>query len=86
MAAGFHYMLGRQVFRMSMDIISDRGLCEPSVVLSGGTFYNRILDQALCESFEQAGIRVFQNSLVPSGDGGLALGQVYLSEKKVRIC
>jgi len=49
------------------------------VVLSGGTFYNKILLKNIYEQLAQKDIKVFTNEKVPCGDGGLALGQAYLA-------
>ena len=61
-------------------------LCEKSemqeveqVVLSGGTFVNRILLKEVYEGLIQKGKKVYINEKVPCGDGGIALGQLYLT-------
>ena len=48
------------------------------VLLSGGTFLNRLLTGEVLRLFEVEGRSVFLNRLVPPGDGGLFLGQMYL--------
>ena len=49
------------------------------VALSGGVFQNRLLTE-LCESvLEEAGFTVLTHALVPSNDGGLALGQAVVA-------
>ncbi len=55
-------------------------LTPPSVpvLLSGGTFLNRLLTGEVIRRFEAEGRIVFLNRLVPPGDGGLFLGQMYL--------
>ena len=45
------------------------------VVLSGGCFANRILLSRLLELLPPAGLEVFVHRSVPTGDGGIALGQ-----------
>lgn len=52
---------------------------KPSIVLSGGTFYNRILVEALSEKFAEKELQWYINEQVPSGDGGLCLGQAFLA-------
>lgn len=52
---------------------------KPAIALAGGTFLNRILFQGVKNHLEAGGYEVFFNRLVPPGDGGLSLGQVYLS-------
>ena len=49
------------------------------VVLSGGTFYNKIILKNICEKLSKNHIQVYINEKVPCGDGGLALGQAYLA-------
>lgn len=49
------------------------------VALSGGSFINRILLREVAEGLEAAGRKVYTNEKVPCGDGGIALGQLYLS-------
>lgn len=45
------------------------------VVLSGGTFQNAILLQELSRALEKEDFAVYTHRLVPSNDGGIALGQ-----------
>src|SRR5208337_4002898 len=45
------------------------------VCLSGGTFHNVYLSQRLEARLSEAGFEVFTQKEVPSGDGGLSLGQ-----------
>ncbi len=47
------------------------------VCLSGGVMYNRYIPATIEAYLKKKGIRVHRNSLVPCGDGGIALGQVY---------
>ena len=48
-------------------------------VLSGGSFINRILMSEVISGLEAKGKQVYTNEKVPCGDGGIALGQIYLS-------
>ena len=45
------------------------------VFLSGGCFINRLLLRMLASRLKDLGMEVYTHSRVPSGDGGLALGQ-----------
>jgi hydrogenase maturation protein HypF len=45
------------------------------VVLSGGVFQNQMLLEGLSQGLGQAGFKVFSHNLVPTNDGGIALGQ-----------
>ena len=47
------------------------------IALSGGSLYNRILLDAIASSLEKLGYGVFMNAKVPTGDGGISLGQIY---------
>lgn len=54
--------------------------CAAQIVLSGGTFQNRILlERTICR-LEEQGYMVYINEQVPPGDGGLCLGQAYLCD------
>ena len=55
-----------------------RGRGVEAVALSGGTFQNRILLERVWESLLREGFSVYRNERVPSGDGGICLGQAYL--------
>ncbi len=50
------------------------------VVLSGGTFLNRILLEQTIDSLESDGFKVYFSEQLPPGDGGICLGQAYLSK------
>jgi len=49
------------------------------VCLSGGTFHNVYLSQRLEARLSEAGFEVFTQKEVPSGDGGLSLGQALVA-------
>jgi len=49
------------------------------VCLSGGTFHNVYLSQRLEARLSEAGFKVFTQKEVPSGDGGLSLGQALIA-------
>lgn len=52
-----------------------------SIALAGGTFLNQLLTPWMIDDLEALGYQVFMNEKVPPGDGGLSLGQIYLSQK-----
>jgi hydrogenase maturation protein HypF len=54
------------------------------VCLSGGTFHNVYLSQRLEAQLSEAGFEVFTQKEVPSGDGGLSLGQASVAAAKLR--
>jgi hydrogenase maturation protein HypF len=53
------------------------------VCLSGGTFHNLYLSQRLEARLSQAGFEVFTQKEVPSGDGGLSLGQALVAAARL---
>jgi hydrogenase maturation protein HypF len=54
------------------------------VCLSGGTFHNVYLSERLEARLSEAGFEVFTQKEVPSGDGGLSLGQAVIAAAKMR--
>ena len=54
------------------------------VCLSGGTFHNVYLSQRLEARLSETGFEVFTQREVPSGDGGLSLGQALVAA--ARLC
>jgi len=53
------------------------------VCLSGGTFHNVYLAQRLEARLSEAGLEVFTQKEVPSGDGGLSLGQALVAAARL---
>jgi len=49
-----------------------------TVVLSGGVFQNELLFETLLFELQQIGYKVLTNSLIPTNDGGLSLGQTII--------
>jgi hydrogenase maturation protein HypF len=54
------------------------------VCLSGGTFHNVYLSERLEARLSEAGFEVFTQKEVPSGDGGLSLGQALVAATQGR--
>jgi len=52
------------------------------VVLSGGVFNNDRIFSGMIEALESCGFSVYTHSLVPCGDGGIALGQAMAAAAK----
>jgi|GEM_PF-203299 len=77
LAYEFHTYMIEKTVKMA-ETICIPGLKDASVVLGGGTFNNRILTAGVMAALEERGYRVYISEKVPCGDGGLALGQVYM--------
>ncbi|MDZ7617741.1 MAG: carbamoyltransferase HypF, partial [Patescibacteria group bacterium] len=50
------------------------------VVLSGGCFQNGVLSSLVRQRLQHAGFEVFSHRRVPPGDGGIALGQLFVAD------
>lgn len=72
LALGFHNALTKAV------VIAAEKIKVKTVALCAGSFQNRILLENTYNSLTEKGFVVYFNNKVPSGDGGLALGQAYL--------
>ena len=72
----FHHAVAQAIVE-----ICDR-ICEETeiyqIALSGGSFINRILMAEVVKELGVRGKKVYVNEKVPCGDGGIALGQMYL--------
>ncbi len=72
-ALGFHLMLSEMI----LEIAKKYNIKQ--VTLSGGCFVNRILTTTTIDLLSKNGFNVYINEKVPCGDGGVALGQAYLT-------
>jgi len=72
-AARFHRGVAGLVVTLAERIRGATGL--DTVALSGGVFQNAVLVEEVHERLDRSGMRVLTHRLVPSNDGGLALGQ-----------
>ncbi len=81
LALGFHYALAEALVCAASELASKKALPK-RVALSGGCFANRILTSCLCEKLRKEGFEVYLNEKVPCGDSGLALGQLFIAERK----
>lgn len=89
LALGFHEAVAAAAVRICVNIWEDlcqgrrEGPCPVrKAALSGGTFANRILMRKMVNLLEKQEFEVFWNEKVPCGDGGIALGQMYLMAEK----
>jgi len=62
----------------------DRKQLSAVYCLSGGTFHNIYLSQRLEARLSETGFEVFMQKEVPSGDGGLSLGQALVAAARLQ--
>lgn len=73
----FHHAVATVIINIADKICREQGANQ--IALSGGTFINRILLKEVIEGLRKKGRDVYLNEKVPCGDGGIALGQMYLA-------
>jgi hydrogenase maturation protein HypF len=73
-AARFHNTLSEMIVQMTLRIREETGL--EKVVLSGGTFQNRVLLVRTETMLEKRGFEVLRPREFPVNDGAIALGQL----------
>lgn len=76
LALGFHFALADGLVKVAKEAKI------PKIALSGGTFNNRVLTLYLKKRLQKLGFEVYLNEKVPCGDGGIALGQLYIAGRK----
>jgi hydrogenase maturation protein HypF len=76
----FHNTIVQIIIDMVKKISQPSGI--KKVVLSGGSFQNRILLKKAEDSLKDANFVVFSQSAIPSNDGGIALGQLAIAAKR----
>jgi hydrogenase maturation protein HypF len=72
-AARFHNAIASATAAALMLLAAERGM--DVVVLSGGSFQNRVLLERVGASLRHAGLRVLVPARLPPNDGGIAYGQ-----------
>jgi hydrogenase maturation protein HypF len=72
-SARFHQTLIDQFTAIGVRLAEQTGI--PVAALSGGVFQNARMLSGLTRSLESQGFTVLTQAQIPSGDGGLALGQ-----------
>jgi hydrogenase maturation protein HypF len=80
-AARFHNGIARMVLAVCRDIRAEHLIDE--VVLSGGVWQNMTLLRQTINLLERERFTVYTHTLVPSNDGGLALGQAVVAARRV---
>jgi hydrogenase maturation protein HypF len=68
-SAKFHNMLVQSIVAVA------RRIGEPTVVLSGGCFQNRLLIERAVKRLREENLRPYWHQRIPPNDGGIALGQ-----------
>jgi hydrogenase maturation protein HypF len=69
-AAKFHNTLVRMIVAVTAELGEER------VVLTGGCFQNRLLLESSIRNLRAAGFQPYWHHLVPTNDGGIAVGQM----------
>lgn len=85
MAVRFHFGLAQAIVQMALRLAGRDGQKArfDTVALSGGSFQNRILFEAVAGSLRDAGFVVLAHAEVPTNDGGLALGQAAVAAARL---
>ncbi len=83
-SAKFHNSIAHIIMDISMQIRKECGINK--VVLSGGVFQNKFLVEKTIFLLNELNFEVFCNHIVPSNDGGIALGQLLFASKTREIC
>jgi hydrogenase maturation protein HypF len=83
-SAKFHNTIARIILHVCLMIRKETGL--NSVVLSGGVFQNKYLLEKSLYLLSVNRFKVYINNLVPSNDGGVSLGQLFIAAERRRLC
>ena len=73
----FHIAVANAIVELAETICIENEVNQ--IALSGGSFINRILLSEVVRDLETSKRQVYINEKVPCGDGGIALGQIYLA-------
>lgn len=79
-AAAAQRVIARGLASVAIDAASSKGI--EVVGGSGGVFYNRAITAAVRKEVEKAGLRFVQHELLPSGDGGISVGQAIIAVQR----
>ncbi len=80
-SARFHNSISRMVSEVCKTLRSDFGINK--VVLSGGVWQNMTLLHRTCDLLESEKFQIHYHHLVPTNDGGVALGQAVIAVQKM---
>ena len=81
-AGRFHSTIAEMIIMVLKKMREDTGL--NLVALSGGVFQNELLFLLLRRRLAEDGFAVFYHKKVPTNDGGVSLGQVYIASEVIR--
>ena len=81
-AGRFHLTVAAMIEEVLRKLRDDTGLGK--VALSGGVFANKLLFRLLLRKLAKAGFQVLYHRKVPTNDGGVSLGQVYIASEVIR--
>ena len=80
LSARFHNALAEMAVAVTRAVAPT----EVPIVLTGGCFQNAVLTSRTRSRLAAAGFQVYTHHQVPPGDGGLALGQVFLAQRQLQ--
>ncbi len=75
LALDFHKAIAAAALEGARRMMKQTGI--PRIALSGGVFQNVLLTELLVPALIKEGFDVYTHRDVPTGDGGIAVGQVY---------
>lgn len=81
-SARFHNTIAAVTVAVVCAALADRGAMP--VVLSGGCFQNARLTESILDGLRPEK-RVYTNREIPPGDGGIALGQAFVADARLRL-
>jgi hydrogenase maturation protein HypF len=77
-SARFHNALADLAFDLARAVGYDK------VVLTGGCFQNALLTERVRQRLLEGGCTVYTHQQVPPGDGGIALGQIFVAARQMQ--
>lgn len=81
-ASRFHNTMAALILDICLGVKNSGG--PGRVALSGGVFQNSLLLEKTIDALESHGFTVYTHRLVPTNDGGIALGQVVVANEQIR--
>jgi hydrogenase maturation protein HypF len=81
LARKFQASLAEGLAQMALKAAENRGL--NTVGFTGGVAFNEMMTKVIRERIEKSGFRFLRHTMVPSGDGGLSLGQTIVAAMNV---